>query len=127
MSPPQMLQIRSINSCVRRKFGLYVYTTLLTIYNSYMYGDASSKSMRNLINACLWIVNQRTGGSKNIYVTQWNSSCCVFRNVFKTILVSLTQRCFYLEATCFGLDIDHHLGEKIRTIKRHVKNAIQNT
>jgi hypothetical protein len=39
------------------------------------------------------------------------------RHILKAILVSRTN-CFYLKATCLGLDIDHHRTKTIQSLKR---------
>jgi hypothetical protein len=38
------------------------------------------------------------------------------QKIFKTILVS-QQLCFYLSATCFGIDIDHHQAKNTQSLK----------
>ena len=45
----------------------------------------------------------------------------------QTILFSQTQLCFYLKATCFGLDTNHQPATKYTTMKRHIKNSVHKT
>jgi len=49
------------------------------------------------------------------------------KTLCKTILNRATQPCLYLQATCFGLDIDCHQAKKYTVIKRQARNEIYKT